>query len=63
MAKMSPAQTKLYTELKEEGAEVGSSIECCAPEWRTAKALQVRGLVKILGERSEVGFFEVELLK
>jgi hypothetical protein len=61
MAKMSPAQTKLYAELKADG-EVDCWVECRPSEWRTAQALQVRGLVKILGERSEAGFFDVELL-
>lgn len=35
-------------------------VECHSHEWRTAKSLEARGLIKITGERSEFGTFEAQ---
>jgi hypothetical protein len=39
----------------------GCRVECYPEEWRTARSLAKRGLIKIVSEQNPTGFFEVML--
>lgn len=63
--RLSPNQQQLLNEIEEvsEGSTT-TWVECQSEEWRSAQALQRKGLIEIVSDRSGVmGTFEVKLTK
>jgi hypothetical protein len=60
---LTKSQKALLTDLisnMDEG-ETTATIECSPNEYRTAQALERKGLLKIISGRSQLGHFEIEL--
>lgn len=58
--KLTPKQSEFLKEIIDNDGFT-CTVECEPKEWRTAKSLELKGLLKITGEPSKQGFFEVQL--